>query len=150
MRDVKRWQVAVAGLLLAGGVGLAAARPAAKARDEGHLKVVVSYKGPGTVDKAHQLIVWAFDTPDINENSNPIATDSVDANDGSVAFTGLPKTVYLAAAYNEKGDYEPGDGPPPSGTPVTVYGGVGTATAVTTGDTSVAVTVDFDDSTRMP
>lgn len=148
MRDVKRWQLSFVAVLLAGGIGLAA-RPAASP-EEGHLKVTVDYKGQGQVDKTHQVIVWAFDTPDINENSQPIATDVVTENGGSVSFTGLPKTVYLAAAYNEKGDYDGTGGPPPSGTPVTVYGGIGTASGVATGDDSAAVTVDFDDSTRMP
>ncbi len=148
MRDVKRWQLALAALLLAGGVGLAAHSTVSP--DEGHLKVTVDYKGQGGVDKTHQLIVWIFDTPDINESSTPLMQDLVTANGGSVSFTGLPKTVYLAAAYNEKGDYDGSGGPPPSGTPVTVYGGIGTAAGVTTGDDSSIVTVDFDDSTRMP
>jgi hypothetical protein len=33
---------------------------------------------------------------------------------------------------------------------VTVYGGMGTATAVETGGAEAAVTITFDDSTRMP
>jgi len=149
MVNVKRWQAAVAGLLVAAGTGLLTAHPAA-APEEGRLKVTVNYKGPGTVDQTHQIFVWVFDTPDINESSTPLAIDTITANGGSVSFTGLPKTVYLAAAFNEKGDYDGTQGPPPSGTPVTIYGGMGTATGVPTGDETAAVTVDFDDSTRMP
>jgi hypothetical protein len=149
MRNVKRWQAALAGLVLAVGAGLATTQ-AATARDEGKLKVTVHYTGTGTVDKAHQVIVWVFDTPDINENSMPLMTNSVVENGGAVSFTGLPKTVYLAAAYNEKGDYDGAGGPPPTGTPITVYGGVGTAKGVPSGDDTAAATLDFDDSVRMP
>jgi hypothetical protein len=149
MRDVKRWQMALAGLLLAGSAGLAAAHSSAAAVDDGALQVTVHYKGQGSVDKSHQIIVWLFDTPDITENSTPLANDVVTSNGGSVGFTGLPKTVYIAAAYNEKGDYDAGQGPPPTGTPVTIYGGQGTAAGVATGADST-VSVDFDDTMRMP
>jgi hypothetical protein len=151
MRDVKRCLTALAGLLLAGSVSVGTAGQAAPAEDAGNLKVTVDYKGPGTVDKTHQLFVWIFDTPDISESSTPVATDVVTANGGSASFTGLPKTVYLAAAFNEKGEaYDQSQGPPPPGTPITIYGGVGTATGVPTGGADAAVTVDFDDSMRMP
>ena len=50
----------------------------------------------------------------------------------------------------QTGDYDGTQGPPPTGTPVTVYGGMGTATAVQAGGAEVAVTITFDDSTRMP
>ena len=151
MRDVKKWLTALAGLLLAGSVSVGTTGPAATASDAGNLKVTVDYKGPGTVDKTHQLFVWVFDTPDISESSTPVATDVVTANGGSARFSGLPETVYLAAAYNEKGDsYDQAQGPPPPGTPITIYGGVGTATAVATGGADAVVTVEFDDSMRMP
>jgi len=80
----------------------------------------------------------------------PIATDQATSNGTTLSFSGLPKTVYLAAAYNEKGTFDGTQGPPPSGTPVTIYGGMGTATAVPTGGDDAKVTVTFDDSVRMP
>jgi uncharacterized protein (DUF2141 family) len=128
----------------------ATAHPGARGQDTGQLKVTVEYKGQGTVDKSHQIFVWVFDSPDITAASVPVATDVVTANGGSVSFTGLPKTVYLAAAFNEKGDYDGTQGPPPTGTPVTIYGGAGSATPVQTGGADTAVTVTFDDSMRMP
>jgi hypothetical protein len=138
--------VALAGVALAiGSHGVSVA-----AQETGTLKVTVDYKGAGTVDKTHQLFVWVFDTPDINENSVPIATDQATANDATISFSGLPKTVYLAAAFNEKGTYDGSQGPPPSGTPVTIYGGEGSATAIATGGEEAKVTVSFDDSMRMP
>jgi uncharacterized protein (DUF2141 family) len=138
-------------VLFAAAVALCATAPLrAAAPDTGQLKVTVNYKGPGTVDKSHQIFVWVFDTPDISASSQPISSDVITANGGSASFSGLPKTVYLAAAYNEKGDYDGTQGPPPTGTPVTVYGGMGTAKGVDTGGAEAAVTVEFDDSTRMP
>jgi len=128
----------------------AAARIGAAVPETGQLKVIVAYKGPGTVDKTHQIFVWVFDTPDISASSVPLASDVVTENNGAVSFSGLPKTVYLAAAFNEKGDYDGTQGPPPSGTPVTIYGGANGATAVETGDADTGVTVTFDDSVRMP
>jgi uncharacterized protein (DUF2141 family) len=119
-------------------------------RAAGALKVTVDYKGPGTVDKDHQIWVWIFDTPDITADSTPLAVDSLTTNGGTISFTNLPATVYLAAAFDERGGYDGTQGPPPTGTPITIYGEVGAAKAVTTGDESAAVTVTFDDTVRMP
>lgn len=136
---------------LAAAVALCAIAPVrAAAPNTGELKVTVNYKGPGTVDKGHQIFVWVFDTPDISASSEPLSSDVITSNGGSVSFSGLPKTVYLAAAFNEKGDYDGTQGPPPTGTPVTIYGGMGTAKGVETGGAEAAVTIEFDDTTRMP
>ena len=53
----------------------------AAAQQTGKLAVTVQYKGAGTVDKTHQIFVWVFDTPDINENSVPITVDQATSND---------------------------------------------------------------------
>ena len=65
-------------------------------------------------------------------------------------FSGLPKEVYIAAAFDEKGDYDGTSGPPPPGTPITIYGEMGVAKAVPTGGADAAVTVTFDATVRMP
>jgi uncharacterized protein (DUF2141 family) len=138
-------------IVLAAAVALSAMAPRwAAAQETGQLKVTVEYKGPGTVDKSHQIFVWVFDTPDISGSTEPISADVITTSGGTATFSGLPKTVYLAAAFNEKGDYDGTQGPPPTGTPVTIYGGMGTAKAVESGGAEAAVTVTFDDSTRMP
>ena len=137
--------------LVAAAVALcAAAQLGAAAPDTGQLKVTVEYKGPGTVDKTHQIFVWVFDTPDINANSVPLASDVITASGGAASFSGLPKTVYLAAAFNENGTYDGTQGPPPSGTPVTIYGGMDSAKPVETGGPDSSVAITFDDSVRMP
>ena len=123
------------------------------AGDSGTLKVAVHYKGSGTVDDRHRIFVWLFGTPMITVESIPIGSAVIDKNEGSHKFTGLPKEVYIAAAYDEQGTYDGLSGAPPPGTPVTVHGAGtndGIAVAVPTGGDDVAVTVTFDDSVRIP
>src|SRR5258708_15852621 len=105
--------------LVAVAVALCAAgRLGAASPDTGQLKVTVEYKGPGTVDKTHQIFVWVFDTPDINANSVPLASDVITTSGGPASFSGLPQTVYLAAAFNQTVTYDDTPGPPPTGPPV--------------------------------
>src|SRR5262245_45193366 len=117
MKHVMRWTRAIVAL---GLVALAA--PAMIAQESGKLKVTVTYKGAGTVDASHELYLWIFDTPNIGADSVPIATEVITTNGGAASFSGLPKEVYLAAAFDEKGDYDGTSGPPPTGTPITIYG----------------------------
>lgn len=144
MKQVMRWTRVIVALAL-----VAIASPAIVAQDGGKLKVTVEYKGGGAVDATHEIFVWVFDTPNIGADSVPIANDVATANGASLNFSGLPKEVYLAAAYDEKGDYDGMSGPPPSGTPITIYGDMGAAKAVVTG-ADAAITVTFDATTRMP
>jgi hypothetical protein len=139
-----RWTGAMVAMAL-----VAMATPAIVAQESGQLKVTVDYKGAGTVDTTHEVFVWVFDTPNIGADSVPIATDTLTANGGTLTFTGLPKEVYLAMAYDEKGDYDGTSGPPPSGTPINIYD-MGVAKAVATGGADAVLTVTFDDTTRMP
>lgn len=145
MQQVIRWTRVIVALAL-----VAIATPAIVAQESGRLKVTVDYKGSGDVDASHEIFVWVFDTPNIGADSVPIASDVVTANDASLSFSGLPKEVYLAAAYDEKGDYDGTSGPPPSGTPITIYGDMGVAKAIPTGGADTAVTVTFDGTVRMP
>ena len=145
MQHVMRWGRAIVAL---GLVALAA--PAMIAQESGQLKVTVSYKGAGTVDASHEIYLWVFDNPNIGTDSIPVATEVITANGATASFTGLPKEVYLAAALDEKGDYDGTSGPPPPGTPITIYGEMGAAKGVATGGADAAVTVTFDDTMRMP
>jgi hypothetical protein len=145
MKQVSWWARAAAVLALA-----ALSVPALVAQETGRLKVTVDYTGPGTVDGSHEIFVWVFDNPNIGPDSVPIANDVLTANGGTLSFTGLPKEVYLAAAFDEKGDYDGTSGPPPPGTPIVVYGEMGAAQAVGTGGDDATVTVTFDATVRMP
>jgi hypothetical protein len=153
MRARQFGQVCVAAAVLLAGV-VAARAQAPAATDAGKLKVTVEYKGQaGTVDKDHKIWIWLFDTPTITADSKPIATGWLTENKASYKFESLPKTVYLAAAFDDKGGYDGTSGPPAPGTPVIVHGGTGPGTgaaALATGGDDAAVTVTFDDTVRLP
>ena len=121
------------------------------AGDTGKLAVAVEYtKGP--VDKDHQIWIWVFDTPNITAETTPVATGSSAENKSPYKFGGLPKEVFLAVAYDEKGGYDGTMGPPPPGTPVHIYGAAagGAASGVPTGGDDATLEFAFDDSMRMP
>ena len=145
MQHVTRWTLVFVALFV-----VSATTPAILAQESGQLKVTVQYKGTGTVDSSHEIYVWLFDTPNITADTPPVATDVLTANGGTLSFSGLPKQVFLAAAFDEKGDYDGTSGPPPPGTPITIYGEAGAAAAIATGGADATVTVTFDDSIRMP
>jgi hypothetical protein len=144
---------------LAGAVVLVLAAAAVRAQQpappepyNGKLQVIVDYTGKGTVDATHQVWIWVFDNPNIGPDSTPLSTAAVKENKGPYKFSMLPKTVYLAVAYDEKGGYDGTAAAPPTGTPIRIFGGAGlgtTASPVTTGEDATA-TVTFDDSVRMP
>lgn len=120
------------------------------------LKVKVSYRGAGTVDKAHGVHVFVFDSPDFvrgDGSTLPIDMKTAYANGEILTFDGLRAgSVYLTAAYDEKGTYDPPQGPPPQGTPVALYlmGDPQAPTPIEFGEKKeVEVTLEFDDSTRM-
>ena len=120
----------------------------ATAQQSGQLRVTVRYTGQGAVDATHELFVWAFDTPQITNDTVAVATASITSNGGTAALTGLPARVYIAAAYDEKGEYDGTSGPPPAGTPVVIYGEGGQAKPVPSGGPEASVVVTFDATHR--
>jgi hypothetical protein len=120
----------------------------------GKLAISVEYTGKGAVDQNHRLWIWVFDNPDSSTwpDSTPLAVAMLTENGASHKFTGLPKQVYFGTAYDEAGGYDGTAGPPPAGTPISVYGMAdgGMAQAVGTGGDDAAVKATFDDSFRMP
>jgi hypothetical protein len=82
----------------------AAPKPAAPAAKTTDVSAVVSYKGKGTVDAGHRIIVFAFSEPDITSGSRPIApAQFVSKNGETVTFTNVAAPIYLFAVYDEKG-----------------------------------------------
>jgi hypothetical protein len=120
----------------------------------GKLAISVEYTGKGAVDNDHRLWIWVFDNPDSSTwpDSTPLALAMLTENGATHKFTGLPKQVYFGTAYDEAGGYDGTAGPPPAGTPISVYGMAdgGMAQAVGTGGDDAAVKATFDDSFRMP
>ena len=134
-----------------GGVS-AQTKPAA---DADSVTVTAKYAGKGPVDASHRIWVWLFETPDINAGSMPVGEMSIEKNGGTATFTHVTsKEVYVAVAYDEKGGFM-GQAPPPSGSPMAIYGfGLKAAAedqpvAVVPGPKGKAI-VTFADTQRMP
>jgi len=136
--------------LLVGGLIALVASPIFAQNSSKELRVKLTYTGAGTVDAAHGIHLYAFDTPNINEGSMPIAMESVYENGKAVVFNYITQSpVYLAASY---GDFDPMSGPPPSGAPIALYkpGDVNVPTPIQMDRDEVAVDFTFDDSMKMP
>ena len=113
------------------------------------LAVTVTYKGKGTVDAGHKVIVWLFSEADLTSASRPLATQFITKNGETVVFKNAPATpVYVFALYDDKGGYDGISGPPPHGLPASLYrkGPKTPPVAVKAGGPAIRLT--FDDSER--
>lgn len=138
----------VMGLAILAGTMATVAATAGESRST--LRVTVDYKGAGTVGPSNRVWIWLFDTPDFASGAAmPVAERSLTENGATAEFTGLPPgPVWVAVAYDSAGGFA-GSGPPPSGSPVGTHVENGAPAPVETG-TDAAITIVFDDSTRMP
>jgi hypothetical protein len=123
-----------------------------KPAETGKLAITVQYTGKGTVDATHRIWIWLFDTPNISPDVMPVGFASLSENGATTKLTGLPKEVYMAMAYDEKGGYDGSMGPPVQGTPIAIHGmtPAGTGSPVKTGGDDAVLKMTFDDSVRMP
>jgi hypothetical protein len=101
----------------------AAPKPAASAAKTAptDLPVTVTYKGKGTVDATHKVIVWLFADPDITSASRPITQQLATKNNETLTFKNVTSPVYLFAVYDTTGSYDGVSGPPPAGVPSGPY-----------------------------
>ena len=144
---------ALAGQGSAGQTKAKAAPPAKSAKAKaaapkaGEIVVTATYKG-GTVDPAHEILVFLF--PNANPDAAPpVAVKPVTSNGGKATFTGVTASpVYIAAVFNEKGDYHGQGGPPPSGTPYTLHADANGAMLPVKADAGAKVALTFDGSRR--
>lgn len=118
------------------------------------LDVKVDYRGAGTVDQKHPILLFVFDSPDfVNGGVMPIGGKSVTASKEVVHFTDLQASpVYVVAAYDPSGGYDGQSGPPPSGSSMGLYAtqeGKPKPVAVEPGQ-KVAIDLVFDDAAKMP
>lgn len=149
---MKRLAAFVFATVTAAGMLGSSARLQAATTDEaaaGAVNVTINYKGKGTVDGSHRVWVFVFDTPNIGASAMPIAMDSVEKNGAIATFDVAGEKVWIAVAYDESGTMT-GDGPPPSGSPIAIYGGNPAAPEAVSPGAKTAVTITFDDSQRMP
>lgn len=126
--------------------GKPAAAAAKTAADE--LPVTVSYKGKGTVDATHKIIVWLFADANITSNSRPISATPLTAtkNNETVVFKNVTASpVYVFAVYDKTGGYDGVGAPPPAGVPSGAYRAAakGAPAAVKPG---TPIKLTFDDS----
>lgn len=133
---------------LVGATSRVHAAPAVEAT-AGSVKVTANYKGKGTVDGAHRVWVWLFDTPDIGPGSMPIGEMSVVKNGETAVFEVSNDRVWVAVAYDEQGVMM-GNAPPAPGSPIGIYSSSTGAPEPVSPGAKGAVTVTFDDSQRMP
>jgi hypothetical protein len=118
--------------------------------EAGAVKVTVKYTGKGDVDDSHRLWVWLFDSPNVGPSSMPIAEMSIDTNGGTASFDGVgAPEVWIAVAYDVQGHFA-GMAPPPSGSPVSIYGAATGAPAPVTPGEKGEVTFEFNDAFKMP
>lgn len=118
------------------------------------LRVKVHYKGSGTVDEKHKILVFLFDSPEFgHSNVMAFAVMSTSSKDGTVTFNDVPKSpAYVGSVYEPSGSYAERQGPPPSGSSLGMYSktpGQAAPVKVEAGKT-VNVEFTFDDSVKMP
>jgi hypothetical protein len=117
------------------------------------LQVKVHYKGSGTVDEKHKILVFLFDSPEFGQgNVMAFAVMSTNSKDGTVTFYDVAKSpVYIGTVYEPSGSYAERQGPPPPGSSMGMYSktpGQPAPVKVEAGKT-MNVEVTFDDSVKM-
>jgi hypothetical protein len=117
------------------------------------LRVKVHYKGSGTVDEKHKILVFLFDSPEFGRsNVMPFAVMSTGSKDGTVTFNDVAKSpAYVATVYEPSGSYGERQGPPPRGSSMGMYSktpGQPAPVKVEAGKT-VDVELTFDDSVKV-
>lgn len=117
------------------------------------LRVKVHYKGSGTVDGKHKIVIFLFDSPDFGHRDvMAFAVMSTDSKDGTVTFHDVAKSpAYIGTVYESTGSYAERQGPPPSGASLGMYSktpGQPAPVKVEAGKT-IEVELTFDDSVKM-
>jgi hypothetical protein len=117
------------------------------------LQVKVHYKGSGTVDEKHKILIFLFDSPEFgHSNVMAFAVMSTSSKDGTVTFRDVDKSpAYVGAVYEPSGSYAERQGPPPPGSSLGMYSktpGQPAPVKVEAGKTT-NVEFSFDDSVKM-
>ena len=113
--------------------------------------VAVTYKGKGPVDATHEIWVFLFETSAIGQGVRPLAVQSIKKSGDVATFSKVTQDpVYVAVAYDEKGNYDGNTAPPPPGTPIAYYivDGKTVASPVKTAG-GAKIKVSFSDGVRM-
>ena len=118
------------------------------------LRVKVHYKGSGTVDDKHKILVFLFDSPEFgHSNVMAFAVMSTNSKDGTVTFNHVAKSpAYVGTVYEPSGSYAERQGPPPPGSSLGMYSktpGQPAPVKVEAGKT-IDIELTFDDTVKMP
>ena len=117
------------------------------------LKVTVNYTGSGEVNVNSAVYLSVWDSPNMAGGAIPIGQQVVTENGDVASFENLTaSTVYVAALYDEKGDWD-GASAPPSGMPAGVHSTdpTGAPSAIEVGDRqTVELEFSFSDAFRLP
>jgi hypothetical protein len=110
-------------LSLAAAVALPVSGAVIPKQNKGNdVSVTVSYTGKGPVDTTHEIWVFLFDTAAIGQGVRPLAVQTIKKSGETTTFKNVTQDpVYVAAVYDEKGNYDGNTAPPPSGTPIAYY-----------------------------
>ena len=152
---LKRFCRLTAGMFVLALMPLAAQQPKPEEKAAPRtLKLKLNYKGTGTVDAKHQIIVFLFDSPDFVQGGvMPMASQSGQAKDATLTFSDLSTSpVYAVAVYDPTGGYDGMSGPPPSGSSMGMYSktpGTPEPIKIEPGKTT-EVELVFDDTAKMP
>ena len=141
-------------LLICAALGLSALSAQESQSTARTLKLKLNYTGAGTVDDKHRLFVFLFDSPDFvkGEQIPPVASQTSAVKSSELTFSLSVSPVYIVVAYDIAGTYDGQSGPPPSGSPVTLYGkepGTPDPVKIEPGKT-VEIEITFDDTIKMP
>lgn len=144
---------AIAVLLLCAAFALEYARAQEGSPLRG-LRVKVHYRGSGTVDEKHKVVVFLFDSPDFGRKAvMAFAVMNTSSKDGTVTFNDVAKSpAYIGTVYDPNPGYADRQGPPPSGSSLGMYSktpGTPAPVKVEAGKT-IDVELTFDDSVKMP
>jgi hypothetical protein len=123
-------------------------KPAAAAQKATDVGVTVTYKGKGTVDAGHKIIVFAFPDANITSGSRPVGTQFAAKSGETVTFKDVTSPVYVFAVYDEKGAYDGVSGPPPAGLPCATYRKTPKGAPTAVAPAAAAIKFTFDDSER--
>jgi hypothetical protein len=121
-----------------------------RAQAGGDVHVTVTYKAKAAkVDATNDILVFLFDHPNVTGDSRPLGMQIVQKNGGTASFTGITAPeVYIIAVYDEKGNYDGQNGPPPAGTPVGRYSKDGKVAAPVKPGAAAKVKMTFTDARR--
>jgi hypothetical protein len=124
----------------------------AQTKPDRKLEVKLNYTGAGKVDQNHKIFLFLFDSPDFMQgNAMPIGSQTATAKDQTVTFSDLSAaTVYVAVAFDPKGEYDGMSAPPPGASMGLYFKEPGTPAPITLEAGKTAhIDLPFDDTAKM-